>query len=111
MPKTLTLPDDLYKALKQKSKNKGMMPEEYALELLKNETAIKSGKNVFGLSAHLYNMVRDLRLGKHKLSKEEARRLDIELRKASESQPSSFPTVEDAMSWSRGYPWRKDDSN
>ena len=56
MPKTLTLPDDLYKALKQKSKNKGMMPEEYALELLKNETAIKSGKNVFGLSAHLYNM-------------------------------------------------------
>ena len=41
MPKTLILPDDLYKTLKQKSKKKGMMPEEYVLELLKNETARK----------------------------------------------------------------------
>ena len=63
------------------------------------------------LSANLYNIVRDLRLGKHKLSKEKARRLDVELRKALENQPSPFPTVEDAMSWSRGYLWRKDDSN
>lgn len=111
MPKTLTLPDDLYETLKQKSKARGMMPEEYALELLKNETAMKSGRNTFGLSAHLYNLVRELRLGKHKLSKQAAHQLDIELRKALEKQPSHFPTVEDAMSWSRGYPWRKDDSN
>ncbi len=111
MPKTLILPDDLYKTLKQKSKKKGMMPEEYVLELLKNETARNSVKNVPNSSTHLYNLVRDLRLGKHKLSEEEAHKLDVELRKTSANQSSPFSTVEDAMSWSRGYPWRKDDSN
>jgi len=111
MPKTLTLPDDLYEILKQKSKPRDMMPEEYALELLKNDVAMKDKKDTFGLSAHFYNLVEELRSEKHKLSKQEAHQLDIELRKALENKPSHFPALEDAMSWSRGYPWRKDDSH
>lgn len=111
MPKTLTLPDDLYETLKQKSKTRGMKPEKYALELLKNEIAMEIKKSAPGLSVNLYNLVRDLRLGRHKLSKQEAHQLDIKLREALENQPPHFPTVEDAMSWSRGYSWRRDDSD
>lgn len=111
MPKTLTLPDDLYETLEEKSKERGMKPEDYALELLKNEITMEVKKNASGLSANLYNLVKDLRLGRHKLSKQEAHQLDIELREVLENQPPPFPTVEDAMSWSRGYPWRRDDSD
>lgn len=111
MPKTLTLPDDLYETLKEKSKERGAKPEDYALELLKNEITMEIKKRTSGVSVNLYNLAKDLRLGRHRLSNQEADQLDIELREALENQPPHFPTVEDSMSWSRGYPWRKDDSD
>ena len=56
-------------------------------------------------------MVVDLRLGRHKMSENEARQLDKELRDAVSAGPPYFTTAEDAMSYSRGYPWRMDDSD
>lgn len=111
MPKTLTLPDDLYKTLVEKSKERGFEPEEYAVQLLKNEIAMESKKETSQVSATLYDLTRAVRLGRHTLSKEEAAQVDLELREALEACPPHFPTVEEVMSWSRGYAWRKDDSD
>ena len=54
MPKTLTLPEDLYKTLEEKSKERHMKPEDYALELLKSEATIEIKKNTSGCYQLIY---------------------------------------------------------
>jgi|GEM_PF-1836261 len=111
MSKTLTLPDDLYESLEEISHDQGLNPEDYALEILRSEISSLNATASIKAPDDLYDIIRDLRLGKPVCSKQKARQLDTEINSALESQSPYFPTVEAAMSWSRGYSWVKDDSD
>ena len=111
MPKTLTLPDDLYAGLEEMSQDHGMRPEDYALEILRSEISSLNVTSSAEAPGDLYALVRGLRLGKSVLSKQKAQQIDVQINATLENQHPHFPTVEAAMSWSRGYSWVKDASD
>lgn len=108
MPVILNLPEDLYNKMSQQAAHKGVKVEEYALNILKEQFSQKDGEK--GASQFL-KVVKELRLGKTFKSKSEAQRLDRELRQAVKRKQPHFQSLEQAMTWSRGYPWGTDDSN
>lgn len=109
MGATLNLPDDLYEKIRKKAAQKGFKVEEYALDILKREIMGKK-KNSKGLS-QLTKVVQTMRLKNTQLSRKEAEILDQELRQIIKHSKLHFRTPEQAMSWSRGYPWGEDDSD
>lgn len=116
MSRMLELPDELYERLKAKADAENVEVSELIERWLEmeeghfEERALCEGE-AFELSADEMELwrraTRALLHGEEppvKLSREEFRR-------RLERGYNPFPTVEDAMSWSRGYRWGKEDAH
>jgi plasmid stability protein len=105
----LNLPNELYEKIRKKASREGFNVEEYAIDILKRQVMGKK-KNSKGLS-QLNKVVQTMRLKNVQLPRNEAEKLDRELRNVIKHSKLHFPSLEQAMSWSRGYPWGGDDSD
>ena len=92
--------------MSQQAAHNGVKIEEYAMSILKRQLSQPDGK---GSASNFLKVVRDLRSKKSLISKSEAKKLDQELRQTVARRKPHFQTVEQAMSWSRGYSWGPDD--
>ncbi len=107
MAATVILPDDLYEKIRKEADQKGIKVEDYALDILTRQVTGKK-ENSEGYS-QLRKVVQTLRLKDSQMSRREAEKLDQELRKIIKHRKLQFRSLEQAMSWSRGYPWGEDD--